>query len=148
MGLRRAAGGEAVAAGTDSTQPVELPVSHSPPVLPGHTSRGHPALASHFDGHDLIVAFGAPIFTYHEFADGDYLPAGAELWAVTSDPDEAARAPVGHIPIGDSAEAVKRLADTMQAAGRQALAARELPQADTTGPAFTEEAIMDAVTRR
>jgi benzoylformate decarboxylase len=79
-----------------------------------------PALASRLDGHDLIVAFGAPIFTYHEFADGDYLPAGAELWAVTSDPDEAA--------------------------GRPPLPARQaLPQADTTGPAFTAEAIMDAV---
>jgi benzoylformate decarboxylase len=86
-----------------------------------------------------------PIFMYHEFADGDYLPAGAELWAVTSDPDEAARAPVGHILIGDPAEAVKRLADTIPAAGRPALAREPLPQADTTGPAFTDEAIMDAV---
>jgi benzoylformate decarboxylase len=31
-------------------------------VLPGSI----PAVASHFDGHDLIVAFGAPIFMYHE----------------------------------------------------------------------------------
>jgi benzoylformate decarboxylase len=82
---------------------------------------------------------------YHEFADGDYLPAGAELWAVTSDPDEAARAPVGHILIGDPAEAVKRLADTIPAAGRPALTRQPLPEADTTGPAFTEEAIVDAV---
>jgi hypothetical protein len=69
----------------------------------------------------------------------------AELWAVTSDPDEAARAPVGHILIGDPAEAVKRLADTIPAAGRPPLAREPLPQADTTGPAFTEEAIMDAI---
>jgi benzoylformate decarboxylase len=83
---------------------------------------------------------------YHEFADGDYLPAGAELWAVTSDPDEAARAPVGHILIGDPADAVKRLADTIPSAGRPPRPARgPLPQADTTGPAFTQEAILDAV---
>src|ERR1700722_10746023 len=74
-------------------------------VLPGSI----PAVASHFNGHDLIVAFSAPIFMYHEFEDVDYLPAGAELWAVTSDPDEAARAPAGHILIGDPAEAVQRL---------------------------------------
>jgi benzoylformate decarboxylase len=61
-------------------------------------------------------------------------------------PDEAARAPVGHILIGDPADAVKRLADTIPAAGRPPLPPREpLPQADTTGPAFTAEAIMDAV---
>jgi benzoylformate decarboxylase len=110
-------------------------------VLPGSI----PAVAGHFEGHDLVVVFGAPIFMYHEFADGDYLPAGAELWAVTSDPDEAARAPVGRILVGDPADAVKRLADTIPAAGRPPLAARALPAADTTGPAFTEEAIMDAI---
>jgi thiamine pyrophosphate-dependent acetolactate synthase large subunit-like protein len=110
-------------------------------VLPGSI----PDVAAHFDGHDLVVAFGAPIFMYHEFADGDYLPSGAELWAVTADPDEAARAPVGHILIGDPADAVKRLADTIPAAGRPPLTREPLPQADTTGPAFTEEAIMDAV---
>jgi benzoylformate decarboxylase len=64
---------------------------------------------------------------------------------VTSDPDEAARAPVGHILIGDPADAVKRLADTIPGAGRPPLAREPLPKADTTGPAFTEEAIIDAV---
>ena len=105
----------------------------------------HVVPAFYADGHDLIVAFGAPIFMYHEFADGDYLPAGAELWAVTADLDEAARAPFGHILIGDPAEAVQRLADTIPGAGRPPLAREPLSQADTTGPAFTEEAIMDAV---
>jgi benzoylformate decarboxylase len=135
---------------------LSLPVLVAPspsrcPFPTGHPSFGGilpasiPAVASRFDGHDLIVAFGAPIFMYHEFADGDYLPAGAELWAVTADPDEAARAPVGHILLGDPAEAVRRLADTIAGAGRPPLARGPLPQADTTGPAFTEEAIMDAV---
>jgi benzoylformate decarboxylase len=110
-------------------------------VLPGSI----PDVASHFDGHDLVVAFGAPIFMYHEYAEGDYLPAGTELWAVTADPDEAARAPMGRILVGDPAEAVKRLADTIPGAGRPPLTREPLPQADTTGPAFTEEAIMDAV---
>ena len=126
--------------------PSRCPFPTRHPSFGGILPASIPALASHFEGHDLIVAFGAPIFTYHEFADGDYLPAGAELWAVTSDPDEAARAPVGHILIGDPADAVKRLADSIPAAGRPPMPPREpLPQADTTGPAFTEEAIMDAV---
>jgi benzoylformate decarboxylase len=110
-------------------------------VLPGSI----PAVARHFDGHDLVVVLGAPVFMYHEFEDGDYLPAGAELWAVTSDPDEAARAPAGHILIGDPAEAVQRLADTVPAAGRPPLTREPVPEADTTGPDFTMEAIMDAV---
>jgi benzoylformate decarboxylase len=125
--------------------PARCPFPTRHPNLQGVLPASIPAVARHFEGHDLIVAFGAPIFMYHEFADGDYLPAGAELWAVTSDPDEAARAPVGHILIGDPAEAVKRLADTIPAAGRPPLPGEPLPQADTTGPAFTMEAILDAV---
>jgi benzoylformate decarboxylase len=126
--------------------PSRCPFPTRHPSFRGILPAGIPTVASHFDGHDLIVAFGAAIFRYHEFIDGEYLPSGAELWAVTADPDEAARAPFGHILLGDPADAVKRLADTMPDAGRPPLPAREpLPQADTAGPAFTEEAILDAV---
>jgi benzoylformate decarboxylase len=126
--------------------PARCPFPTRHPSFAGILPADIPAVASHFDGHDLIVAFGAPIFRYHEFADGDYLPGGAELWAVTADPDEAARAPAGHILIGNPADALTRLADTMPAARRPPLPARQpLSQADTTGPAFTEEAILDAV---
>jgi benzoylformate decarboxylase len=125
--------------------PARCPFPTRHPNLRGVLPANIPDLASHLEGHDLIVAFGAPIFMYHEFAEGDYLPAGAELWAVTSDPDEAARAPAGHILIGDPAEAVRRLADTIPAAGRPPLTREPLPEADTTGPDFTMEAIMDAV---
>ena len=126
--------------------PSRCPFPTRHPSFAGILPTAIPAVAGQFDGHDLVVAFGAAIFLYHEFAEGDYLPAGAELWAVTADPDEAARAPFGHILVGDPAEAVKRLADTVPAAGRPPLPAREpLPPADTTGPAFTREAILDAV---
>ena len=125
--------------------PIRCPFPTRHPGFRGLLPADIPAVASCFEGYDLIVAFGAAIFRYHEFADGDYLPAGAELWAVTADPDEAARAPFGHILIGDPADAVKRLADTIPAAGRPPLAREPLPQADTAGPAFTDEAILDAV---
>jgi benzoylformate decarboxylase len=126
--------------------PSRCPFPTRHPSFRGILPADIPAVASHLDGHDLIVAFGAAIFRYHEFAEGDYLPAGAELWAVTDDPDEAARAPFGHVLIGDPADAVKRLADIMPGAGRPPLPAREpLPQADTAGPDFTAEAIIDAV---
>ncbi|HEY6789533.1 MAG TPA: benzoylformate decarboxylase [Trebonia sp.] len=125
--------------------PARCPFPTWHPNFRGILPAAIPTVASHLDRHDLIVAFGAAIFRYHEFAEGDYLPAGAELWAVTDDPDEAARAPFGHILIGDPADAVKRLADTMPGAGRPPLAREPLPQADTAGPDFTAETIIDAV---
>ena len=60
--------------------PSRCPFPTRHPTYAGILPASIPAVASHFDGHDLIVAFGAPIFMYNEFADGDYLPAGAELW--------------------------------------------------------------------
>jgi benzoylformate decarboxylase len=126
--------------------PSRCPFPTRHPSFRGILPAGIPTVASHFEGHDLVVAFGTAIFSYHEFIDGDYLPAGTELWAVTADPDEAARAPFGHVLIGDPADAVKRLADTIPGAGRPPLPARPpLPQADTAGPDFTPEAILDAV---
>lgn len=61
-------------------------------------------------GHDLIVVVGAPVFRYHQFAPGEYLPAGARLLHITSDPQEAARAPMGDALIADIAETLKALA--------------------------------------
>jgi benzoylformate decarboxylase len=52
-------------------------------------------------GHDLILVVGAPVFRYHVYEPGAYLPEGAELIAVTSDAQEAARAPVGDSIVGD-----------------------------------------------
>src|SRR5215470_8287164 len=52
-------------------------------------------LTTKLRGHDLILVFGAPVFRYHEYVPGAYLPEGAQLVFITSDPAEAARAPVG-----------------------------------------------------
>ncbi len=107
---------------------------------------GIPAVARHFEGHDLVVAFGAAIFRHHEFMEGDYLPAGSELWAVTSDADEAARAPLGHILIGDPADAMVRLAAEVPATSRPPVPASEpLSHPDAAGPAFTAKANIDAL---
>ncbi|WP_295485264.1 benzoylformate decarboxylase [uncultured Pseudomonas sp.] len=52
-------------------------------------------------GHDLILVVGAPVFRYHQYAPGDYLPAGARLLHITCDPQEAARAPMGDALVAD-----------------------------------------------
>jgi benzoylformate decarboxylase len=69
-----------------------FPTSHSSfrGLLPAAIKGISTALA----GHDLILVVGAPVFRYHEYEPGAYLPEGAELIAVTSDAQEAARAPV------------------------------------------------------
>lgn len=60
-------------------------------------------------GHDLIVVVGAPVFRYHQFVPGEYLPAGARLIQLTSDPSEAARAPMGEALVADVKDTLARL---------------------------------------
>lgn len=61
-------------------------------------------------GHDLIVVIGAPVFRYHQFVPGDYLPEGASLLHITNDAGEAARAPMGDAIVADVKNALEMLA--------------------------------------
>ena len=54
------------------------------------------------EGHDLVMVVGAEVFRYYPYVPGEYLPAGTQLWQLTDDPAEAARAPVGDSLIGDA----------------------------------------------
>jgi benzoylformate decarboxylase len=126
--------------------PSRCPFPTRHPNFRGVLPSSVPDVARHFEGHDCVVAFGAAIFRYHEYGEGDYLPSGVEFWAVTADPDEAARAPFGRILIGDPTDAIARFADAVPAAGRMPLAALDRAERpDQTGPAFTSEAIVDAL---
>ncbi len=53
------------------------------------------------EGHDLIVVVGMSVFPYYPNLPGPLLPEGAELVQITSDPDEAARAPMGDAIVAD-----------------------------------------------
>lgn len=59
-------------------------------------------ICERLEGHDLVVAVGAPVFRYYPYVAGDYLPAGTGLLHVTDDPDMAAKAPVGDSLVSDS----------------------------------------------
>ena len=73
--------------------------------------------------HDLILVVGAPVFRYHQFAPGDYLPAGTGLVHITCDPSEAARAPMGDALVADIAQTLEALVGAVR------LSARPMPEA-------------------
>jgi benzoylformate decarboxylase len=86
-------------------------------------------LAQALEGHDLIVVAGAAVFAYYPNIPGDFLPAGSELVAITSDPEEAARAPVGDAIVADVALTLRALADALSdAAEREPPAERAAPE--------------------
>jgi benzoylformate decarboxylase len=52
-------------------------------------------------GRDLILVVGSSVFPYYPHIPGPLLPDGAALVEITSDPDEAARAPMGEAIVAD-----------------------------------------------
>jgi len=52
-------------------------------------------VAQTLEEHDFILVAGSSVFPYYPHIPGPLLPDGAELVAITCDPDEAARAPMG-----------------------------------------------------
>jgi benzoylformate decarboxylase len=77
--------------------------------------------------HDLIVVIGSSVFPYYPYIPGPLLGPDSELVAITSDPGEAARAPMGDAIVGDVALALERLVALVPEAQRAAPSARPEP---------------------
>ena len=69
-------------------------------------------------GHDLILVIGSSVFPYYPYIPGPLLPEGASLVAITSDPDEAARAPMGDVILADAGLALRALLEEVGEADR------------------------------
>ncbi len=59
--------------------------------------------------YDLVLVVGSSVFPYYPNIPGPLLPEGAELVAITSDPDEASRAPMGDAIVADPRLALEAL---------------------------------------
>lgn len=99
------------------------------------------ALAARLRGHDVVLCVGAPVFRYHAPSQADFLPSGTRLYAITDDPGEAARAPMGRILVGDPGDALVRLVGLCGRNDRPLPGSRLFAEPEP----FTAEAILDAV---
>src|SRR6204780_1461019 len=70
-------------------------------------------LSKKLRGHDLIIVVGAQVFRYYPYIAGEYLPEGAELLQITSDPYDAAAAIVGESLLSDAKLALEAFIDTV-----------------------------------
>ena len=89
--------------------------------------------------YDLVLVAGSSVFPYYPNIPGDFLAAGTELVMITSDPDEAARAPIGDAIVADVALTLRALANAMtDPPTRDAPPAREpaeaAPESDPMSP--------------
>jgi benzoylformate decarboxylase len=70
------------------------------------------------EGHDLILVVGSSVFPYYPHIPGPLLPEGAKLVAITSDPDEAVRAPMGDAIVADVKLSLEALLEAVPESAR------------------------------
>ncbi|MDI3387790.1 benzoylformate decarboxylase [Streptomyces sp. B-S-A8] len=99
-----------------------LPFPNRHPLFRGVLPAGIAPVARAFEGHDLVLVLGAPVFRYHEYLPGRYLPEGTRLLQVTDDASAAARAPMGEALVASPGAVIDLLMKALPA------------QATPTGP--------------
>lgn len=99
------------------------------------------------EGHDVILALGTPIFTYHVHSEGRFIPDGSRLFHLDCDPAQAAWAPVGTSVLTTIDAGVSGLLDLVEKADRplpEPRVALAKPQAaDPIDPAFVVETLKE-----
>ncbi|HYM55844.1 MAG TPA: benzoylformate decarboxylase [Solirubrobacteraceae bacterium] len=96
-------------------------------------------------GHDLVLVVGSSVFPYYPHIPGPLLPDGATLVQITSDPGEAARAPMGDAIVGDVALALDMLVELLGPSEREAPQARALPGEPAEADPLSGSAAMAAL---
>jgi benzoylformate decarboxylase len=84
-----------------------FPENH--PLFAGFLPAFREEISKRLAGHDLCVALGAPVFTYHAEGTGPYVPEGLAVWQVSEDPDLTAAAIAGTSILGSVGLAIREL---------------------------------------
>jgi len=88
------------------------------PLFAGFLPAHQPALSRMLGKADLVLVLGAPVFTYHFSGTGEDIPPGSELWLVSDDPSELARAAVGNGILGGIRPAAEGLLQRLKGPAR------------------------------
>jgi benzoylformate decarboxylase len=106
---------------------IGFPESH--PSFRGTLPPAIGPLGEMLEGHDLVLVVGSSVFPYYPYIPGPLLAEGSSLVQITSDPDEAARAPMGEAIVADPGLALEALVAAVPESGRPAPEPLGAPQA-------------------
>jgi benzoylformate decarboxylase len=87
----------------------DFPQDHA--LFAGFLPAAREGIVKALTGHDVIVAIGAPLFTYHVEGFGTHAPPDAQVFQLIDDPDIAAWLPTGTSIISSVRQAVLDLLD-------------------------------------
>jgi benzoylformate decarboxylase len=101
------------------------------------------------EGHDLILVVGSSVFPYYPHIPGPLLPEGAELVAITSDHDEAVRAPMGDAIVADVGLTLAALLEAAPESSRPVPEPNpgpaEIPAEDPLNPSTVHSALAEVM---
>src|SRR6478735_11884102 len=78
-------------------------------LFAGHLPAFREEICARLAGHDLLVAIGAPVFTYHAEGQGPYVPPGLNVFQLSEDPDWTASALAGEPILGSVGASIASL---------------------------------------
>jgi benzoylformate decarboxylase len=123
-----------------------FPESH--PNFVGILPPGIGAISETLKDHDLVLVAGSSVFPYYPYIPGRLLADGSQLIAITNDPREVARAPMGDALLGDVALGLQRLVELVGESERPGPDPRpdpgEPPEADPLSGSQAMAALADA----
>jgi benzoylformate decarboxylase len=132
-----------------------LPVWVAPGRCPSPTTHSHfrgvltagvASLARELHEHDLVLVIGAPVFRYQQFEPGEFLGAGTTLLHLTSDPAEAARAPIGEAFVAGIGPTLHLIAERSAKTERPAVTARaRIASAPVSKGILSHESVFDLI---
>jgi benzoylformate decarboxylase len=93
-----------------------LPFPNQHPNFRGVLPAGIAPIGQILGLHDLALVIGAPVFRYHQWQPGQYLPETTELIQVGEDTAAAARAPFGDALVADPVQTLLALARSLDVA--------------------------------
>jgi benzoylformate decarboxylase len=100
-------------------------------------------------GYDVVLVAGSSVFPYYPNIPGPLLPEGTRLVQITSDPDEAARAPMGDAILGDVALTLQAVLDAAGEPSREGPQARppaeQMEDSDPMSPSHAMAALAEAL---
>jgi benzoylformate decarboxylase len=129
--------------------PPRCPFPTRHPLWQGVLPPSIAGVSEHLTGQDVILALGAPIFRYHVYRPGPWLPPGAELISVSNDPRAAARAAFGDVLVADAGAVVEQLLEGLpERSTKPPCPARQLPETPEADQApFSASAVFAELAR-
>lgn len=90
-----------------------LPFPNRHPLFRGVLPAAIAGIGEILGAHDLALVLGAPVFRYHQWQPGQYLPETTVLVQIGDDPSAADRAPFGDALLADPVEVLSALAEAV-----------------------------------